>query len=403
MSSYTVHQEPALWQPGYNDLIFVVSSSNNGQSNFNYIADLHVGSDVFRLRAPADPNFGSGVFNFGRILESYVGSDIDKSSHGFVTCPLASKRYYVQFGEEYGASSGVTQYAAITTTAYKYVWNSCLDFLDFHGYSMNTYLADGGVTLNRSIDRKIELTHYGWHYFASNNTLSFDKARINAYNSAGTLIRGAEVANAFTSSGTVANHVLRVSAGPANLNLVSSGSITDIVGSGDIIPSNTSYYTFQLSGVTTSPVYRYDITSPCKYPTYRLHFLNELGAFESFNFTKVGRKDIDITRNKYKATYGALGSASVYGYNKSDRLEKTYYTSMKEGLKLKSDWLSEDEHEWLQELITSPEIYLDDSTHGLIAVTCTVNKIDVKTSLQDKLFNLEIDLDYSFNRFRQRL
>lgn len=403
MASYSVHQQPALFQPAYNDLMFVVSSTNNTQPNFNYIADLFINADSFRLRAPADPTYGSGVFNISRIIESYVSSNISKTTYGFQTNNQSAIRYHIHFGEEYGASSGVTQYANITSTVRQFAWNACLDFLDFQNYSQSTYLADNGKTLNRNIDRRIELTQQSWFYFIANDTTSYGNAFINAYNSAGTLIRSATITNSFTSSGTVANHVVRCSAGPANLNLVSSGSITDIVGSGDLVPSTTDYYTFQLSGVTTSPVYRHDITSPCKYPTYRLHFLNELGAFESFNFTKVGRKDIDVTRNKYKSPFGALTSASAFGYNKYDRQEKTYYTSMKEALKLKSDWLTEDEHDWLQELITSPEIYLDDDTHGLVAVTCTVNKIDVKTSLQDKLFNLEIDLDYSFNRYRQRL
>lgn len=404
MSSYTIHQQPELLQPAYNDLMFVVSSSNKTQSNFNYLADIYINGSAtpIRLKAPANPTYGSGVFNFGRIVESYVNSDIQKTEYGFQQNTNSYSYYYVKFGEEYGPSSGTTQYAGISTTVVKYVWNSVLDFLEFQNYSPNNYLADNNKTLSRSIDRYMELTHDAWLYFISNDTTMYDKAIINAYNSSSVQIRGVEVSNPFTSSGTIANHFLRFGCGANNLNNISSGFITDTLGSGAIITSGTHYWTVQLDGLAASPVYTFYLTTPCNYTTYRLHFLNELGAFESFSFTKVSRKTIDITRNKYKAPYGALSSSTAFGYSKKDRLERPFFTSMKEGLTLKSDWITEDEHDWLQELITSPEIYLDDSTHGLIAVTCTVSKIDVKTVLNDKLFNLSIDLDFSYNRYRQR-
>lgn len=404
MSDYTIYQEPELFQPAYNDLMFVVKSDNNIETGYNYLADLYIGSRIIRLKAPAHPVHGSGVFNFGRIVESFVNSDIDKSTYGFQTNNRSFKPYHVSFGEEFGPSSGITQYPSITTTVDKYAWNAVLDFLDFQGYSQLDYLSDNThSTLTRKIDRRIEITQDAWIYYVVNDTGSYNKAIVNAYDASGALIRSIDVTNPFTSSGTIENHFIRFSSGPNNLNLISSGYITDNVGTGDVIPANANSYVVKFSGsVGLSSEYTYYVTSSCKYPTYRLHFINELGAFDSFNFTKVGRKDIDISRSKYKASYGALTSSTSFGYNKSDRLDRTYFTSMKEGLKLKSDWLTEDEHEWLQELITSPEIYLDDEVNGLIAVTCMVNKIDVKTSLNDKLFTLDIDLDYSFNRYRQR-
>lgn len=406
--SYSILQEPNLFQPAYNDLVFVVTSNNNSQANYNYFADLYIGgvTNPIRLKAPAHPTLGSGVFNFGRIVEAYVNSDISKTGYGFQKNENSFASYRVEFGEEYGPSSGTTQYAGLANATNKYVWNGVLDFLDFQNYSQNNYLAvDGGGTsdrtFNKAITRSIELGQYAWLYYACNDTGIYDKAYVDAYDSSGNAIRSVQVTNPFTSSGTIENHFLRVSAGPANLNL-SSGTIIDVYGSGLIIPTNTSYYTVQLHGTGFSYTYRYNITEPCKYPTQRLHFLNELGAFESFNFTKLSRKKTDITRNKYKAPSGSLLTASSYGYSKSDRLDRTFFTSMKDSFVFKSDWITEDEHEWLQELITSPEIYLDDPTHGLIAVTCTVNNIDTKTVLNDKLFNLSIDLEYSFDRYRQR-
>lgn len=403
MATYTIHQQPALYQPAYNDLIFVVNSSNSGQTNFNYIAQLYVGSDIITIKAPADPTYGSGVFNFGRIVESYVNSDIGDGTYGFQQNSNSFKSYYVKFGEEYGST--ITQYLAITTTAVKYVWNGVLDFLAFQNFNYTTYSADTNKILSESITRCIELTQDAWLYFFTNDTAAYDKAIVNAFNSAGTQIRGVEVSNPYTSSGTIANHFIRFSSGPQNLNLISSGVITNTVGSGDVIPSTTSYYTVQFDGGAASDMLRFNIGCGCggnKYDVYRLHFLNELGAFESFNFTMVSRTTTDIKKNQYKAPVGALTSASAFGYNKKDRVDRQYFISSKDTIRLKTDWLTEDESTWLRELVESPEIYLDDSTHGLVSVTCQQTNYEQRKYVNEKLFQLEIEIQYSFNRYRQR-
>ena len=144
------------------------------------------------------------------------------------------------------------------------------------------------------------------------------------------------------------------------------------------------------------------VDADCKYSNYRLHFLNDSGGFESFNFTKLSRKETDINRLQYKAPIGALTSASAFGYAVKDRGDRQYFISSKDTIKIKSDWLTDLEMVMLRQLVESPEIYLDDSTYGLISVTCSATKFDTKTILNNKVFNLELDIQYSFDRYRQR-
>ena len=96
--AYSISQQPSLYAPAYNDQIYVVTSSNNGQTNFNYIAQVYIGSDIITLKAPANPTYGSGVFNIGRIIENYVNSDIDRTALSFQTNANSYKEYYVRFG-----------------------------------------------------------------------------------------------------------------------------------------------------------------------------------------------------------------------------------------------------------------------------------------------------------------
>ncbi len=402
--SMTINQSPNDWTPAYNDMVFVVDSTNKAQTNHNYIAQLYIGSDVITLKCPPDPTYGKGVFNVGRIVESYVNSDVGDNGYtgGFIQNGNSIVPYYVKFGEEYGST--VTQYLAQTTTAYKYAWNACLDFVDMQNYSRLLYFADDGAILNNtSITRCIELTQSTWLYFNTVQMSRYSLARINSFNSAGTQIRGITVTNTYNSSGTVSNHCMRFQAGPYNINLIDSGVVTSIVGSGSYIPATTDYYTIQFDGSSASSVVRFNIWCSCsKHTSYRLHWLNKKGAFESFNFNMRSKKSSEIKKNGYTAPIGALTSSTTWGYALKDRVDRQYFIQAKDTLNLSTDWLTEAENLYLQELVESPEIYLDDATLGLISVTCKDTKYEVKEYVSEKLFRLEIELEYSYNRQRQR-
>ena len=130
--------------------------------------------------------------------------------------------------------------------------------------------------------------------------------------------------------------------------------------------------------------------------------MNEFGAYDSFNFTKISREDVNIKRERFKPYLNTLTSASAYGYSKSDRSEKTFYTELKDGLKLSTDWLTDASFAQLEQLITSPEVYIQDSVEGLICVSITDTRYEKKTALNDKMIRLEISVEYGYDRYRQR-
>lgn len=405
--AYSISQQPELFAPAYNDQIYVVTSSNNGQTNFNYIAQVYIGSDIITLKAPANPTYGSGVFNIGRIIENYVNSDINKG-YGIQQNSTSFKAYYVRFGEEFGST--ITQYLNRTQTVNKYVWNGVFDFLDYQTFAYADYSLDGnGLLLTKAaqfITQKVLTGDYHWLYWFANDTTVLSHIEVKSYTSTGSLIKTVGVQNPvlYQSSGTIGNHFMRFGGGKAQLNQITALDLK--YGTTPVIPTTATSYTvgFQnsSSGVIASAV-TYEIQdADCKYTNYRLHFLNELGGFDSFNFTKLSRKETDINRLQYKAPIGALTSASAFGYSKMDRGDRQYFISSKDTIKIKSDWLSDLEMEMLKELVDSPEIYLDDSTHGLISVTCSATKFETKTILNNKVFNLELDIQYSFDRYRQR-
>ena len=60
----TILSSPLSYTPAYNDINFVVDSTNKTQPNFNYIFDILInGSVVSRHRVPPRPSNNYGVFN----------------------------------------------------------------------------------------------------------------------------------------------------------------------------------------------------------------------------------------------------------------------------------------------------------------------------------------------------
>jgi histidinol-phosphate/aromatic aminotransferase/cobyric acid decarboxylase-like protein len=125
--------------------------------------------------------------------------------------------------------------------------------------------------------------------------------------------------------------------------------------------------------------------------------MNKLGAWDSFNFIKNSQRAIDIERKQFKAPL-------EIGYAKSDRLKQNYNTTITDVININSDWVSDEVSELLEELATSPLIYLERSATNFIAVNIVNNSYDVRKYMSDrKLFNVSFDIEYTYNRYRQTL
>jgi hypothetical protein len=74
---------------------------------------------------------------------------------------------------------------------------------------------------------------------------------------------------------------------------------------------------------------------------------------------------------------------------------------MTETLKVNTDYLTEAESIWMQDLFTSPVVYRE-LNNELIAMNITGKSIVKKTSLNDKLMQYSFDLNYSLENRRQR-
>ena len=110
----TILLEPQEFQPVYNEVITVLSSTNSGQPNFQYVIDVNVdGVNTSRIKVTPNPD-GYGVVDLHKHLEPFVNSDIDYSeTDTFQLLPNSFIKYDVTLAEQYVIE--ITGAAAIDT------------------------------------------------------------------------------------------------------------------------------------------------------------------------------------------------------------------------------------------------------------------------------------------------
>lgn len=397
----TIINQPQKFSPAYNDLIFVVDSTNKAQTNFKYIGDLYfAGSSTPDARIKLFPRpDGYGVFNFKDVVKSYVNTDIAitaSPNEGFKQNTNSYKAFTVQFGEEYGTIPILT--ANLATSGTIYAHNSIVDFLDFQNYNQTAHLLAAATTRKFLTDspatKTIRSTESEWLYFMTDTSGTCYKAVIGTSTDNGLNYSYSDAfVNSFQAVTAANDRFVRIPSGIANINKAGATYISGSV-------TNYKIYLASFNSVATSETKTFNVENVCtQHTVYRFHFLNKWGGFDSFSFIRRANKSTSVARTKFKKLVGTLTSG-VWGYNKSDRGDINFSTTLKDKITVNSDWITEIEQTWLEQLITSPEVYQEIDSE-LIAVNILNSTYETKVKVDTKLFNIILEFEYSYNRYRQ--
>lgn len=393
----------------------MVSSTNTAQTNFQYVCDIYIDDDAgpltfaglgyLREKTHVDPIYTSGVFNISRKIESFLSYDIGNSTaNGFQKSANSIVQVICKFGEEYGPSSGVVVYPDLTVATTIRAWNGSMNFTQFKDYIKSDYVGSTDSTTRKWLtDRPssgvVRTGEDAWLYALVEDTNGAVSYSLFTYDSSGVLIGGENnTAVGLPGLGTVGGYMIRIPAGASNLT-------TQFGPTPFVNAVRYKIYTKNDSGIQDRKDQWFTIDDTCtNHDVYRLHFLNKLGGFDSFSFIRAHTEETAITsREKYKRNLTTRDTGGSYGYKKRDTSDVNFYTRHKDTIKVLSDWISESTFTWLEELVTSPVVYHDDPTHGLLAVNITDTRHLRKQWVTDGLSNLEITFTYSHDNYRQRL
>ena len=461
--SITINSEPAEHGAGYNQLVFDITSSSTAQTNFNFVIDVYVGGvKVNRQLYPKQPASTSLKLDVSPVVKNYLSADFLNASSTLLSANTNSRcAYYVQFGEAYNDASGILNiYPNLTKSNDKFAYNSVFDFEEFEPLAFSKINIASGFTLQYNTNQYKYAGQYKTiTYFdpitklkgsLSNGNNKF--AYINGYLTtfpatvvpgmgisgtgipANTFITNVlfdtglgcvviEMSNAAISS-TISNvtissrvNTIKVKQYNSSGSLLSTntetitGSLTTFVYNvnpdkinGFSLNSNTAYYDVEflfVVGFTEVLIEttRINIVPPCtKYGTYRLHWLNQYGGWEAYNFTAVNQKSMEVNRTQYKKML-------PLGYIDADRLKVNYNTEITDNVLLNSDWITDEQSDWMQGLFESPLIWLERSPTDFIAVQVTETSYQNQTYLNSgrQLHKTTCNMQYSYNRYRQSL
>ena len=382
--SITIIQSPYTNQPAYNQMVFDVSSSNAGQPNFNFLADVYVsGTLVSRLVFPKQPNSSRLLFDISPVMKNYITYDLENVYGAILAVNNNSVApYYVQMGEVYDVSGIPTTYTNLTrnpTSGNKYAFNSIFDFEQFTPNILNTYRVES-YGLLRTSQNDITIKS-GQDLFIS----FYDPNQVveNIY---------------ITTSGSSPIIVTGLNTGT---NFIFNFGVkwTDLTSLHSQIAIN-GFYDITTYDSLGDPILTKRITvETCtdKFTMYRLHWLNQLGGIESYNFDKVSEQTESIDRSQFK-------KVTPLNYSADDRLKVNYNTVITDNILINSNWLSDADFQWLQGLAESPIVWFEQEDNNIIPIQITNSNYETKKYLNGRrLHQMSLNIEYSYNRYRQSL
>jgi hypothetical protein len=385
--SLTITSLPPEVSPAYNSFYFNVTSTNTAQPNYKYVFSVFSGStgagnpmSTIKL-LPRPGGSANCIFSPARVLESLVSYDARIQNIIAVTNSLNHiTSYCIRFGEEYGSlNTGVTVFSSITS-ATGYIFNGVKQYEQLPSWKYNDYVLTGstskfltnqprsGVFIKNNTDRG---TLSYMQSIDGGNPLSSALVLTTYQTSGGSIQYIGNYATGFTGQ-----NILHVPSGIWNLNNAGLGTIVNQL-------TDYKYDLFISASTQISERILYKINLRCtKYDTVRIQFLNRLGGFDYFNFNLVSRKTVNVTRNSFKKVLD-------YNYQLGDRGTTILDIDGNYTFTVQSDWVNQNESNWLEELVTSNEVYIINSDGTSYPIIIDDNSVEIKKSINDKLLTYQ--------------
>jgi hypothetical protein len=405
----TIQSSPATYASMHDDLWFVASSTNVGETSFKFVYDVYVnGSQVSRTKVfPAPSAEGSyGIFNSSPMVRSYVTNYFEPSGNSILVASNDKIKvdYTLQIGEEFvsggnlvttlnmasGALSAYNYYPPLFADIFFVNNDTPLVLSDYYENLLIENFTDDWLTERDNQQIGIE---YGDNFYATylKITAGTYSAWIDVVNEAGAVVD--------TASGNI------TLSGQMNLFNCQAGHINSWAGRTLITAASYGYNVYLKRGVAISRKLQFIQKCYPKFKQYNLHFLNRLGGWDTMKFALVNRRSTELQRASYRRNDWQLSGnrmTNIDSYNKYNETTLNYAIQHKDKFHLISDWVTYQDYEWLAQLVASTITYIE-VQGAYFPVTIGINTYEYKVKNADKLYNFEIDIEvgkYLTSQFR---
>jgi hypothetical protein len=347
-------------------------------------------------------------FDPSRILQTQLAGNIaipSANHQAWFSCPSMHYEYALFIQEENKVGGQYVKGASIITDL-KSVWNGVRNKVDWLDFDYTDYLLEGETKkflTDAPRTQYINSNQSLFLYMLADESTDVSTYTIKAYNSTGSLFSTAKVTN---SNSALADtdydyRYLRIPVGTYDIANVDP-SLSSFAGINTML-DNAAYYIIQITDGANarSEKVTIHINAKCsKYTPVRLHWLNRLGGFDSFNFNLKSEEETAITRASYlQDEHRFTGTSWVY--DSYSRGTTDYHVKTQDKITVNTDYLTEAESVWMNDFASSPVVF-QEVNNQLIAMSGKPKMIDRQTSLNNKLMQYTFELDYSLNNNRQR-
>lgn len=310
----------------------------------------------------------------------------------------------VQGGSIY--SKAKYNFTGTTTSTLEYAWDAALQYEDINqwnptAYAMNLtnkgkFLTNAPISQYIRSNESMTITSFNTSIMGSS---TIKKGVFKTYNSSGVL----QATYSHNLAGTsLTTAIINAGIGTKNLISLNANAFT-----GDV--QSYTYEYQNVTGGTISEVRTFLIDKEChRYTQKRFKWKNRMGGWDFFTFNLRSDKTVSIDRSTYRKALKhytpAVGVTSPkYGYAVGDRGNNVYNVKAVDSELVFSNWLSNDEAAWLEELFTSPEVYIfDDAGITPLPIILTDTSLTIGEKENIGLISYSINYTKAYNKNIQR-
>jgi hypothetical protein len=379
--------------PAFNRINYTISSDNANLPGFKYVVKVFNTANELITQAfydsPANPA-DSVEFD----VSKFVSVNFTYSSGFYQVATSASntnviKGYYLKCYEYYEVA-GVFQIvsASEVVSATKYALAASLPLLE-----ENSFAADLSKYNGVSNTSYLPLTE--WTTIKSRET---DATIFGFINTA--LLTNCELLVTYANATTQTYFITPSAVATPSVTYI---QITPLTYGGSI--DNIQVFANWNNGSARRAKFATIFIQACgKFDPMRLAYLNKYGVYDFFNFDLVSKTSFSVEKKGYERNY----SGSIYEADgvRVKNINPIYYTKETQSWKIISDYLTDSQAEILRELYSSPLVYMNlvnDNyiTPSWIPAKPTATNYEVKKTAVDKVFNIELDLEFQLINNRQ--
>ena len=445
----TIQQEPTTPNIANNDLLYVLTSTQVSQPQFQYVCDIkdNSGTLIQRIKQQAKPS-AKGVFNTGQIMTSYF-TNADRIWDTAVVAPNTGSglNFIVEFGEEYAASvsASVVLYNGISATPGEPAKSGSVNYFNLYGVNesaldLNNWNWNSSSKYDEELIDDIPFTHqFGLTSFDTQSVYDTDYGTISflngnagappklteAQNVYAALYKQYDVTGSLLSTDTIYNETIYndpLTEQWVNVYLSQSQATRlahfpsgpqNMVDAGITLDANLDYYTINFvpqlsdgspSDIATWGLYTFNIGDCSGFTPQRFAWKNIYGVWDYYNFIKANNRTSTIQRKEYTQTFVNYSTTgNTVPYDQTRRGRNNHYNDVTKQRQANSDWLTQTDADNLREMFYSADVYYYEDSYGWIPVVISDASITERTNdLSQKTFQYAVNYEYAVGQYSRQ-